>query len=212
MRRLRASRSISFIIPRETGLVQGSIAPSSSERGLVGDDLVLVEDGQVAEAVAVGAGALRAVEGKEVGERVLVGDPAGLAFELVGEGELPAVLGPDLDPAAAVLEARLRGNRPAARGRRSRGPGGRRRCRGSRLFGRRPLTSTDLAVADDPEKAEFLEAGQALLRRPGEGDQDFRSGGRAKSVSAMESIVSRATGRPHWRQWTTPIRAKRTRR
>ena len=36
MRRLRASRSISFIIPRETGLVQGSIAPSSRERDLSG--------------------------------------------------------------------------------------------------------------------------------------------------------------------------------
>ena len=28
----------------------------------------------------------------------------------------------------------------------------------------------------------------------------------------MPSTVSRRTGRPHWRQWTVPIRANRTRR
>ena len=118
--------------------------------------LVLVDDRQVAEAVALGAGALRAVEGKEVGEGFLRGDPAGLALELVRKPNsrpssvrtltLPspflsadleridkalAVLGVDGQPVDEDVEGFFLG-RPA------------------------PVEVDDLAVTDEPEKPSFL--------------------------------------------------------
>jgi hypothetical protein len=79
--------------------------PALEGLGPVGDDLVLVDDGQVAKAVAFGAGALGAVEGEEVRERVLGGLAADPALELVGEAKLAAVLDPDLGPSTGFFMA-----------------------------------------------------------------------------------------------------------
>ena len=71
------------------GFGPGLDGPLLERQAPVGDDLVLVEDGHVAEPVALRAGALGAVEREQVREGVLVGDAAFLAFELVGDGDAP---------------------------------------------------------------------------------------------------------------------------
>ena len=76
---------------------------------LVGEDFILVQDGQVAEPVADGTGSLRTVEGEEIGERLFIQDISRLALEPVGENELLVCVCPDLDFSVPFTQADLEG-------------------------------------------------------------------------------------------------------
>ncbi len=135
---------------------------------LVRDDLVVIKDGQVAEPVAVGAGALRAVEGEHIGEGLFVLGAVVLALELLREQEFPAVGGSDPDPAAPLLEPHLQGiDEPLP-------------VRGVEpelvdedldlaLLGEAGRFQLDHPVVlDDPEEAFLAQDGGPFFERPGE--------------------------------------------
>ncbi len=142
----------------------------------VGDDLVLVDDGQVAEAVALGAGAVGAVEREEIRIGVLGREPAGPALELLGEAELTAAFGPDEDAALALLEADLeRVGQPLPLVDAERDPVD------EDVDGRGALGDgvevDDGPVDDRPGEAVLFEDREAAGARPREGDQGAGPGG-----------------------------------
>ena len=133
---------------------------------LVGDDLVFVQHGQVSEPVAVRAGALRTVEGEEVGKGIFVDDLVELALELVREKKFPSILGADPDAAIALLEAHLQRVDQAFP---VLGVEDERIDKDVEvsLFGKPSLFELDdLTILDDPEESFLLEEGGALLKRP----------------------------------------------
>ena len=143
----------------------------------VGDDLVLVDDGHIAEAVTFRAGALGTVEREQVREGVLVCDPAFLALELVGHGIFPALRGPDHGPAAALLEGQLDGVRQALPLLGVRGQAVDKDV--ERAFLRRPrlLQVDHRAALEDPEEALLFQLGRPLAGRPGEAYGELGPGG-----------------------------------
>jgi hypothetical protein len=78
-------------------------------KGGVGDNEIQVGLNGFSESAARFTGAYRAVEGKEVGERGSVRDPARGTLEAAGEGQVLIRPDPHIDPTAAESEGLLQG-------------------------------------------------------------------------------------------------------
>jgi hypothetical protein len=120
--------------------------------------------------VALGAGAVRAVEGEEVGIGVVGRQAAGLALELLGEAELPAAFGPDEDAPFALLQAHLEGVGQALALVDAEGDAVDQDIQGAGLLGRRVEVDHG-AGGDGTGESVLFERGQVPFAGPGEGHE-----------------------------------------